>query len=372
MPITVSPVSFEHHREPLGIGERRPRLSWKTAAEPGWVQQRYEIEVVHGSDTWSSLVVTSPDSVLVPWPAADLPSRTAVTVRVRVWGADDVAPSAWSPASTAETGLLEPTDWSARAVAPAWDEDPEALRRPPLVRRDFPVEKTVREARLYVTAHGLYEVEINGQRIGKEALAPGWTVYGQRLRYSTYDVTDALVPGSNAIGAWLADGWYRGRLGFHGGYPNLYGSDVALLAQLHITHDDGSTTVLGTDETWRAGFGPIISTGLYEGEHYDARQEPAGWSSPGFDDSAWSPVRIVPRDPATLVAPDGPPVRCTEELSPIAVTTSPSGRTAPAPSVRSRRRAGDPPAPCRGPGGRRAGHASAARCCSDRRLHRVG
>ncbi|MHA7280914.1 family 78 glycoside hydrolase catalytic domain [Arthrobacter sp. MDT2-2] len=327
MPITVSPVSFEHHREPLGIGERRPRLSWKTTAEPGWVQQRYEIEVVHGSDTWSSLVVTSPDSVLVPWPAADLPSRTSVTVRVRVWGADDVAPSAWSPASIAETGLLEPTDWTAHAVAPAWDEDPEALRRPPLVRRAFPLEKTVREARLYVTAHGLYEVEINGQRIGREALAPGWTVYGQRLRYSTYDVTDALVPGSNAIGAWLADGWYRGRLGFHGGYPNLYGSDVALLAQLHITHDDGSTSVLGTDETWRAGFGPILSTGLYEGEHYDARQEPADWSSPGFDDSAWSPVRIVPRDPATLVAPDGPPVRCTEELSPIAVTTSPSGRT---------------------------------------------
>ncbi|MHA7145645.1 family 78 glycoside hydrolase catalytic domain [Arthrobacter sp. TmT3-37] len=327
MPTTVSPVSFEHHREPLGIGERRPRLSWKTRAEPGWVQQRYEIEVVRGTDTWSSVVVTSPESVLVPWPAGDLPSRTAVTVRVRVWGADDVEPSAWSPAATAETGLLDPTDWTARAVAPKWDEDPEALRRPPLLRRGFSLEKPVREARLYVTAHGLYEVEINGQRIGNEALAPGWTVYGRRLRYATYDVSDALVPGSNAIGAWLADGWYRGRLGFHGGYPNLYGSDIALLAQLHITHDDGSTTVLGTDETWRAGFGPILSTGLYEGEHYDAREMPAGWSAPGFDDAAWTPVRVMPRDPATLVAPDGPPVRCTEELPPVAVTTSPSGKT---------------------------------------------
>ncbi|MHA7191901.1 family 78 glycoside hydrolase catalytic domain [Arthrobacter sp. MDT2-16] len=327
MPNIVSPVSFEHHREPLGIGERRPRLSWKTTAEPGWTQHRYEVEVTRSSGEASSLVVTSPDSVLVPWPMEDLASRTSVAVRVRVWGPDSEVPSDWSPAATVESGLLEPSDWQAQAIAPAWNEDPEALRRPPLVRRDFDLTRPVRAARLYVTAHGLYEVEINGRRVGREALAPGWTVYGERLRYATYDVTGTLAAGPNAIGGWLADGWYRGRLGFHGGHQNLYGTDVALLAQLHITHDDGSTTVIATDDSWRAGFGPILTTGLYEGEHYDARQEDFGWSSPGFDDTGWTPVRTVPRDPATLVAPDGPPVRCTEELAPVAVTTSPTGRT---------------------------------------------
>ncbi|MHA7210138.1 family 78 glycoside hydrolase catalytic domain [Arthrobacter sp. MDT1-65] len=327
MPVTIIPVSFEHHREPLGIGERRPRLSWKTTAEPGWVQERYEVEVTSDSGEGASLVVISPDSVLVPWPAGDLASRTAVTVRVRVWGGDDVVPSEWSPAATVETGLLGPSDWVAQAIAPAWAEDPDAFRRPPLLRHGFHLGGSVREARLYVTAHGLYEMEINGRRIGNDALTPGWTVYGQRLRYFTYDVTDALAEGENAIGAWLADGWYRGRLGFHGGYPNLYGSEIALLAQLHVTLDDGSTTVIGTDGTWRAGFGPVITTGLYEGEVYDAREEAPGWSTPGFDDASWSTVRVVPRDPATLVAPDGPPVRCTERLAPAGIITSPSGKT---------------------------------------------
>ncbi|MHA7283274.1 family 78 glycoside hydrolase catalytic domain [Arthrobacter sp. TMS2-4] len=327
MPITVNPVTFEHHREPLGIGERRPRLSWKTTADPGWTQERYEIEVTEASGAGFSRVIFSPDSVLVPWPGEDLVSQSVVSVRVRVWGAGTEIPSDWSPATTAETGLLGSSDWQAQAIAPAWDEDPEALRRPPLVRREFDLTRPVHAARLYVTAHGLYEVEINGRRIGREALAPGWTVYGERLRYATYDVTENLGPGANAIGSWLADGWYRGRLGFHGGHQNLYGTDVALLAQLHVTHDDGSTTVIATDGSWRAGFGPILTTGLYEGEHYDARQEDLGWSSPEFDDSEWTPVRTVPRDPATLVAPDGPPVRCTEELAPVSVTTSPTGRT---------------------------------------------
>ncbi|MCU1633260.1 MAG: alpha-L-rhamnosidase [Micrococcaceae bacterium] len=325
MPVTVSPVSFEHHREPLGIGEPRPRLSWKTTADPGWTQERYEIEVTDASGAGSSRVVFSPDSVLVPWPGKDLTSQIAVSVRVRVWGAGTEIPSEWSPATTAETGILEASGWTAHAISPAWAEDADTLRRPPLMRRDFTLPRPVHSARLYVTAHGLYEIEINGRRIGKEALAPGWTVYGERLRYATYDVTENLVAGPNAIGSWLADGWYRGRLGFHGGHQNLYGTDIALLAQLHITHDDGSSTVIASDESWRASFGPILTTGLYEGEAYDAREEARGWSSPGFDDTAWSPVRVVPRDPSTLVAPEGPPVRCTEELAPVAVTTSPSG-----------------------------------------------
>jgi alpha-L-rhamnosidase len=151
-------------------------------------------------------------------------------------------------------------------------------------------------------------------------------VYGKRLRYYTYDVTAQLAEGENAVGAWLADGWYRGRFGFQGGHRNLYGDKLALLAQLHVTHDDGSVTVLGTDTEWKAAFGPILFTGLYEGEEYDARQLPAGWSNAGFNDAGWQPVAVVTRDPATLVAPEGPPVRCTDEVRPVNITTSPSGK----------------------------------------------
>lgn len=225
-----------------------------------------------------------------------------------------------------EPGLLSATDWIAQPVSPAWPEDPDSDRQPPLLRRSFTLHRPVVSARLYATAHGLYEMEINGERVGTDAFSPGWTVYGQRLRYYTYDVTDHLRQGDNALGAWLADGWYRGRIGFNGGHRNLYGDKVAVLAQLHVTHDDGSTTVLGTDSEWKASFGPIRFTGLYEGEAYDARELPGGWSRSGFDDADWQPVVVVPRDPATLVAPEGPPVRCTGEIRPVSVSEPKPGK----------------------------------------------
>ncbi|MDR6436759.1 alpha-L-rhamnosidase [Paenarthrobacter nicotinovorans] len=332
MPAIVHPATFEHlpptlENGTLGIGLAAPRISWKTSAEPCWIQEAYQVSVTTTRGTWTSSRTESTESVLVPWEAAPLTSAERAEVSVRVWGNGDVEPSDWSQPSAVETGLLEPEDWTARAITPAWDEDPEADRRPPLLRRGFTVDRPVAAARLYVTAHGLYEVEINGVRVGDDALSPGWTVYGQRLRYYTYDVTQHVADGDNAIGAFLADGWYRGRIGFKGGYANLYGDKVALLAQLHITHDDGSVTVVGTDESWKASFGPILLSSLYKGESYDARELPAGWSSPAFDDCGWERVSGVERDPRTLVAPEGPPVRCTDEVRPVRVWTSPAGKT---------------------------------------------
>jgi alpha-L-rhamnosidase len=325
MSTTVRPVTFEHLPTALGIGTGTPRVSWKTSAAPGWTQAAYQLAVTTAEGSWMSERLASAESVLLPWPAAPLGSGERAEVSVRVWGEDDGEPSDWSPASAVEPGLLDPQDWTAKPVAPAWPEDPDSDRRPPLLRRSFALHRPVVSARLYATAHGLYEMEINGARVGTDAFSPGWTVYGQRLRYYTYDVTDHLRQGDNSLGAWLADGWYRGRIGFNGGYRNLYGDKVAFLAQLHVTHDDGTTTVLGTDTEWKASFGPIRFTGLYEGETYDARELPEGWSRPGFDDAHGHPVVVGPRDPATLVAPEGPPVRCTGEIRPVSVTESPSG-----------------------------------------------
>lgn len=326
MPATVRPVTFEHLPIALGIGTPTPRISWKTSAAPGWTQDAYQVMITTLEGKWTSERVNSPESVLVPWPSAPLASAKRADVSVRVWGGGKAEPSAWSPASAVETGLLSAGDWNATAIAPAWDEDAGSDRRPPLLRRSFTLDRPVASARLYVTAHGLYEVEINGSRVGDDALSPGWTVYGQRLRYYTYDVTDQLAQGENAVGAWLADGWYRGRIGFNGGHQNLYGDKVALLAQLHVTHDDGSVTIVSSDANWRASFGPILFSSLYKGESFDARELPAGWTQPGFDDAAWQPVVGVERDPATLVAPEGPPVRCTGEVRPVSAWTTASGK----------------------------------------------
>ncbi|SEF32209.1 alpha-L-rhamnosidase [Amycolatopsis pretoriensis] len=321
-PLQVSTPRAEHHDEPLGIGEPEPRLSWQvTGAVPGWRQAAYEIECADpAGPALRSGRITSGENVLVDWPFPPLDSRSRRTIRVRLWDTEGAA-TGWSPALTLETGLLTAADWSARFVTP---ED--HTQNAPLLRTEFVLRPDIAHARLYVTALGLYEIELNGERVGDHTFAPGWTSYHHRLRYQTFDVTTALRTGENALGAWLAEGWYRGRLGFHGGTSAIYGDRLALLAQLEVTYTDGTTDSVGTGPGWRSATGPIRSSGLYDGEHHDARDERPGWSRPGFDDSTWTPVRLLEHDLATLVAPDGPPVRCTQELAASVTSRFASGR----------------------------------------------
>jgi alpha-L-rhamnosidase len=247
-------------------------------------------------------------------------------IRVRVWGTDG-NPSEWSELAPVEAGLLSPGDWSARFVTPSWEEDLTRPQPAPLLRREFDIHAGMTRARLYITALGVYEAQINGSVIGDHVLAPGWTSYHSRLHYQTFDVTDLLHEGRNALGAILGDGWYRGRLGFGGGRRNIYGEHLALLAQLEITYADGMVERITTDETWRAARGPILASDLYDGEIYDARLELPGWSTPGYNDHEWAAVNMLDQDLAVLVAPSGPPVRRTELIAPVAITTSPTGHT---------------------------------------------
>lgn len=320
----VAAPSFEHCWVAVGVGTGAPRLSWKTIAGPSWRQRAYELEISRGGVV-RTFPVASDGSVLVDWPDSPLTSREQAVVRVRVEGSDGHW-SAWSESGRVEAGLLSPLDWTASGITSSWPEDSsDDRRRPPILRREFSVDGEIAQARLYVTAHGLYELELNGECVGDDTLSPGWTAYTERLRYYTYDVTSALRPGENAIGAWLGDGWWRGRIGFDGGVLNLYGSDLGLLAQLEVTLSDGTMQRIGTDSSWRAAPSPILASGLYDGETFDAREVQAGWSEPGFDDRGWAPVRIVEFATGTLVAPEGPPVRCTQEIEPLSVKRTDSG-----------------------------------------------
>ncbi|SDY77344.1 alpha-L-rhamnosidase [Herbiconiux ginsengi] len=326
MTATVSAARFEHHRDALGVGESRPRLSWVVESAPaGWVQRAYRVEIERGGSV-RAFEVASAEQVLVAWPDESLVSRESSRVRVSVAGADGSwsAPGDWA---RVEAGLLEPGDWVAGPIGAIRNENPlRDDRRPSLVRREFPVRPGLVRARLYATAHGLYQAELNGSRVGDDLLSPGWTVYGKRLRYYTYDVTAQLSEGPNAIGAWLGDGWYRGRLGWRGGFRNVYGDDLSFLGQLELSYADGSREVVATDTSWRSAPSPIIASGIYDGEDYDARAELPGWSRAGYDDTDWDRVQLRHRDPATLVAPTAAPVRVTEERAPLAVLTTPSGR----------------------------------------------
>jgi alpha-L-rhamnosidase len=243
------PIRIEHLRDPLGIGTAAPRLSWRTAAPDEWRQAAYEIELRRGSDEPLTALVRSVDQVLVPWPFPPLTSRDQVALRIRLHG-EDGATGEWSAPTDLETGLLQPSDWFAAPVSGSWSEEVGTDRRPSRVRRRFRVDAPITSARLHATAHGVFEAEINGTRVGDDVLAPGWTSYTSRLRYRTYDVTALLTEGDNMIGAWLGDGWYRGRLGFNGGYHDLYGTDLSFIGQLEITLADGTIQRIATDASW--------------------------------------------------------------------------------------------------------------------------
>ncbi|MFJ2813560.1 family 78 glycoside hydrolase catalytic domain [Streptomyces sp. NPDC087294] len=326
--MNVTAPVLEHHREPLGIGESRPRLSWRTETDtPDWTQQAYRIEITAADGTVRTDTgrVEGTDSVLVAWPGDPLGSRDRADVRVQVWGAGP-EPSAWSPVTRIETGLLSRSEWTARPVTPD-RETSEGPLPTALLRRDFTLDGPIARARLYITAYGVYEAEINGVRVGDHVLAPGWTSYRHRLRYQTFDVTGLLREGDNAIGALLGEGWYTGRLGFNGGRRDHYGQQRALLAQLEVTHPDGGVTTLGTDGTWRTATGAVLTSGIYDGEVYDARRARPGWSAPGHPIADWSPVTELPAPGAELVGPTGPPVRRTQTLAPVEILTTPTGRT---------------------------------------------
>lgn len=192
-------------------------------------------------------------------------------------------------------------------------------------RKEFVISKTVRRARLRASALGLYQLFLNGTRVDNAALVPDWTDYNRRVQYQTYDVTERLRTGSNAVAAWVGDGWYAGRLGMSDGIIGLrrgvYGPKPCFLAQLEIEFTDGSRQIIGTDERWRVTRnGPVRSSDLLDGEEYDARRELAGWTEPGYDDHAWNPAQLKTNVTARLVAQPNEPIRVARELKPIKLT----------------------------------------------------
>jgi alpha-L-rhamnosidase len=326
--VAVSGIQLEHFPETFGIGSDHPHISWIVETEQtGWAQTAYEIEYldVEGNIQGQTGRIESDQSVSVAWPFKPLSSRERLALRVRVWGTDG-QPSDWSNPCPVEVGLLHPEDWAACFITPAWQEDVTKAQPAPHFRREFSVRFPVKYARLYITALGVYEAQINGWIIDDHVMDPGWTSYPHRLRYQTFDVTQLIHEGRNALGVIVGDGWFRGRLGFDGGRRNVYGDHLALLGQLEITYLNGSIELILTNESWRATTGPILSSDIYDGEKYDARLELTGWSQPGFPDDGWFAVRRTEWNLSTLEAPLGPPVRRIEFIKPVAMLYSPCGK----------------------------------------------
>ncbi len=340
--MTSSPTSLtcEYLTNPLGLDVRRPRLSWKiSAAQHGARQTAYQIVVAEAPAilkaapagraedglSWDTGQVMSDSSVHVPYAGAALQPGRRFYWRVRVWDEND-AVSEWSETAFWEMGLLDSANWQADWITPDWDEDVGRPQPAPLLRREFSARGGIVAARVYATSLGLYELRLNGQRVGDAVLTPGWTSYDHRIQYQTYDVTTLVREGDNALGVMLGDGWYRGYLGFRG-QRGLYGDRLALLLQLTLTYADGRVEVIGSDTQWRAARGPIQMSDIYMGETYDARQEKPGWDEAGYDDGEWQPVRQIDHAKEIVKAQVGPFVRRHEQIRPVCLLHSPKGET---------------------------------------------
>ncbi len=308
--LEVLGLRCEYRVNPLGIDELHPRLIWRLqSAENGQFQSAYQILVAtskerltnNEGDLWDSGKVASSESVNIAYDGAPLQSRCACYWKVRVWDRHQRV-SPWSEPALWTVGLLGNSQWTAGYISYR-DESPVFTNREELFlpaarqyRKEISVDKAVRRATVYATAFGIYELHLNGNRVGDALFAPGWSDYRQRAYYQVYDVTRLLKQGKNAIGTWVADGWYSGYLGFGllerlgteqvGRYT--YGKTPSVMVQLEIEYVDGTRVTINSDSTWRVtGEGPIREADLLMGETFDATKLTEGWTEVGYDDSGW-------------------------------------------------------------------------------------
>ncbi|WP_165553105.1 alpha-L-rhamnosidase [Kribbella speibonae] len=339
--LTAYDLRCEHRVDPLGIGTARPRLSWRLASPTrGDRQDAFRVQVLReGAQVWDSGWRTEPDTY-VDHGGAPLTSQTDYVWQLSV---RDAAGEVSSAEAIFATGLFHEDEWEAHWIEHDYETDPyfeppvdraeprtvrQATIAPPRhYRRSFELTQPVTRARVYVTAHGLYQFSANGQRIGNDELTPGWTDYRERVAYQTYDVTNVLHEGENVIGAVLGEGWWSGYVGWDTrSHAHHYGKKPQLLAQLVVDHPDGARTVVATDGRWVERVGPIRFADLLMGESYDARNELGAWSSPGYDAGEWAPAGDLGGDVSTLIAATTDPVRVTEDVPATAVTALAPGR----------------------------------------------
>lgn len=334
-------LSCEHKITPYGIENTRPLMGWWiNATERGAVQSAWQILVAtspdkldeKNADMWNSGRVASGSNNNNAYSGKPLQSARKYYWKVRIWDAHAKA-SAWSEASSFTTGILEQKEWAASKWI-AYDILPDSMKVMPGVhgngnplgskavkravvpyfRKAFVLNKPVKEAFVFISGLGQYELHLNGKKVSDDFLTPGWTNYEKRCLYNTYEVTDQLKQGQNAIGAIVGTGFfyinrerYR-KLVRAEGYPMLR-------ARLVIRFTDGSTKEIVTDESWRSSPSPIIYTSIYGGEDYDANKEQAGWNKPGFADAGWEKVRIAKDPGGAMRTHDDYPLKVMDSFS---------------------------------------------------------
>ncbi len=344
----ITDLTIEHQTAPMGIDVQNPRFCWKLQSrlrnvmQTAYRLQIYEDQIL-AADTGKVQSVDSTEVVIGGWKSAPM---TRYDVAVTVW--DNKGRQAGTE-SWFETGRLgvpfqsgwiepdqipTPSSMTGKDMSQAADgsnpykkaeRDFAEFRPPQFIRIPFELDKPVKKARVYVTAHGIYEMEVNGARADDRMFAPENTTYHKVLQYQTYDVTPYLRSGRNVIGVTVADGWWAGRVGTTGDCCQ-YGDKVGILLDGVIEYQDGSVKQISAEQGV-SSTGPFIYSDLFVGERYDATKELEGWSTPGFDDRNWKPVNRAEYPMNNLIGQYAPPVRVLKKLKPQRIFTTPAGET---------------------------------------------
>ncbi len=357
--MTSSNLGCEHRENPLGVDVAQPRLSWiQSSSQRGDRQTAYQILAASSQqlldkgngDLWDTGKVRSDQNIQIPYAGRPLKSSQQVFWKVRGWDADGNV-SAWSPTATWTMGVLDPSEWRANWISavgaekygvkypsvagtdfnrrqafakahPDADRPGEPNFSSLLARREFKVKAGLTRAVIHVTGLGQYELSVNGKKIGDALLAPGWTDYRKTVLYDTFDITQQLAKGGNALGLILGNGMYNLQPDYerYVKFLNSYGP-LKAIAQLRLEYADGSVETIATDKSWQVSPGPITFNNLFAGEDFDARLVQRGWDRPGFKTDAKWTAAIETSGPGGALkglSCAAPPIRAIETLKPVA------------------------------------------------------
>ena len=332
--VSVDNLRCEYRVNPLGVDVVKPRFNWiMRSTGSGQKQTAYHVLVASSpekltadtGDMWDSGKIASDQTIHVVYGGTALTAGTHGFWKVRIWDSGGKA-SGWSKPARWSMGLLKPSDWKAKWIASAADSPASESGVMPatMLRKSFKINGAIKRAIVHVSGLGVYDLHINGKRVGDSILAPGFTMYRSRVQTQTFDVTAMLKDGDNATGAVLSDGW-NGEYFF--GMPmrqtqRPFEGRRGFIMQLKVELTSGKTQTIITDTSWRSTRnGPMRMASLYDGEVYDGRMALPGWDTAGYDDKRWhDAVRAEYLDKANLVWRRNEPIRVVKELKPIKLT----------------------------------------------------
>ncbi|MBL7965481.1 MAG: family 78 glycoside hydrolase catalytic domain [Prolixibacteraceae bacterium] len=323
----AQPVNLqcEHLANPIGIDNHNPRLQWQmNDSREGALQTAYQllvgtdsVEVASGKgNCWNTDRIQGPE-MLITYAGKTLQPFTRYYWSVTLWDKDHQKMAA-SRIASFETGMMHISNWKGEWISDSKDIN---LKAAPYFRKQFQPSGKVKSARIYMAAAGLYELSINGQRVGNHRLDPMYTRFDRRTLYVTYDVTSLVNAKDVVLGVLLGNGWYN-----HQSTAVWYFHEAPwrdrpkFCLDLRITYQDGREEIVKSGTDWKTSLSPIIFNSIYTAEHHDARLNQPGWDKPGFDASKWKNTIPVNAPSQNIVTQQLHPIRFVEEISPVKVT----------------------------------------------------